>query len=579
MSVSVETCAEASSGFFVGSRSLARWVSCNNPFYAISAMLVCVGLWVSFGGQAQAAQMWALMAGLTGYTLLMAVTACLLVRFLGVWDDVRTVMLLTVLMFLSTSVTFDQALAEAPMRGMACYGGGFLFALVVSEGMLHGVGLRLPGAFRGPYYLILALFYLYPVALVPLLDQAHDQELEWALFGFSPLAGLVALTLLPAVRLGRRYLREKDNPWPWAWYPWTLFGVLGFGVLARSPLLCWSMHHLAAGETEPFIFGYYFLIPFLFAVAILLLEIGIVEKKSKVLHLALGMPAILVILASIGHRTEVVYCEFLGQFEWRMGGTPLYVTLLASLAFFVYAWGRGVEMASTAVSVALLSLVCVGPATRDLSGLIAPQPLPLMCFGVFELALGCRRRSSWRCLVGSFCLVAAGFFTEVNGIPTVYHTGAIYHLLLLSVLLLGAVFDDALGRWLRIAGSALAVLGCLLVMVQGGDPSSMWVPVWVHWVYPLAMCLVLAAYGRLIGNQTAFYAAGLILASWVVGTGWRGYQSVQRLAAGFNYIVLGMISLSLAWLTSLAKAGRIPWLTLSRTQMISTVSQTDSPNA
>jgi hypothetical protein len=79
--------------FTIRSRSLIRWISCNNPFYAISALLVCLGLWVSFGGQTQAAQTWALMAGLTGYTLLLAVTACLLVRFLGVWDDVRTVML------------------------------------------------------------------------------------------------------------------------------------------------------------------------------------------------------------------------------------------------------------------------------------------------------------------------------------------------------------------------------------------------------------------------------------------------------------------------------------------------------
>ena len=579
MSVSIGTCADASSGFLVGSRSLARWVSCNNPFYAISAMLVCVGLWVSFGGQTQAAQMWALMAGLTGYTMLMAVTACLLVRFLGVWDDVRTVMLLTVLMFLSTSVTFDQVLAEAPMRGIACYGGGFLFAVAVSEGMLHGVGLRLPFAYRGPYYLILALFYLYPVALVPLLDQAHDQELEWALFGFSPLAGLVALTLLPAIRLGRRYLREKENPWPWAWYPWTLFGVLGFGVLARSPLLCWSMHHLAAGETEPFIFGYYFLIPFLFAVAILLLEIGIVEKKSTVLHLALGMPAILAALACSGHRTEAVYRAFLDEFAGKTGGTPLYVTLLASLAFYAYAWWRRVEMARTALAVVLLSLVCVGPATRDLSGLTSPRPLPLLCVGGLQLAVGCRRRSSWRCLMGSLFLVAAGFTTDGDGIPTAYRAAATFHFLMFSVLLLGAVFDDALGRRLRTAGSALAVLGCLLVMVLGGAPSSMWMPIWVRWAYPLAMCLVLAAYGRLIGNQAAFYAAGLILASWVVGTGWQGYQSVQRLVTGFNYIALGMISLALAWLTSLAKAGRIPWMSLPRGEIASAVRQADSPNA
>ena len=77
------------------------------------------------------------MAGLTGYTLLLAVTACLLVRWLGVWDDVRTVMLLTVLMFLATSVTFDEVLAVAPMRGIACFLAGLAFAVAVSEGMLR----------------------------------------------------------------------------------------------------------------------------------------------------------------------------------------------------------------------------------------------------------------------------------------------------------------------------------------------------------------------------------------------------------------------------------------------------------
>src|SRR6478672_3951060 len=100
--------------FAGGSRGLVRWVCTQNPFYVLSALLVCVGLWVSFGSQVHAAQSWALLSGLAGYTLLLAVTACLLVRFVGVWDDVRTVLLLAVLMFLATSVTFDEVLASSP---------------------------------------------------------------------------------------------------------------------------------------------------------------------------------------------------------------------------------------------------------------------------------------------------------------------------------------------------------------------------------------------------------------------------------------------------------------------------------
>ena len=161
-----------------GSRGLIRWICTSNPFYVLSALLVCLGLWVSFGSQADASETWALLFGMAGYTLLLAVTACLLVRFVGVWDDVRTVLLLVVLMFLATSVTFDDVLARSPTRGVACYLGGLLFAVAVSEGILRAIHLDLPPLFRLPYYLVLTLFFLYPVAITPLLDDPRSEELS-----------------------------------------------------------------------------------------------------------------------------------------------------------------------------------------------------------------------------------------------------------------------------------------------------------------------------------------------------------------------------------------------------------------
>src|SRR5262249_35864034 len=146
-----------------GSRGLIGWICTSNPFYVLSALLVCLGLWVSFGPQAFASQSWALLFGMAGYTLLLAATACFLVRFVGVWDDVRTVLLLVVLMFLATSVTFDEVLARSPARGVACYVAGLAFAVAVSEGLLRGMRLVLPPLFRAPYHLILTLFFLYPV--------------------------------------------------------------------------------------------------------------------------------------------------------------------------------------------------------------------------------------------------------------------------------------------------------------------------------------------------------------------------------------------------------------------------------
>src|SRR6185295_1801008 len=136
---------------------------------------------------------WALMGGLAGYTLLLALTAFLLVRFARAWQDLRTVLLLVVLMFLTTSVTFDEVLVISPRRGLACCLTGLLGAVLLSEGVLRGIRLKLPAWFRAPYYLILALFFLYPLGLAMIADRPHSQELQWALFGFSSVAGLVFL--------------------------------------------------------------------------------------------------------------------------------------------------------------------------------------------------------------------------------------------------------------------------------------------------------------------------------------------------------------------------------------------------
>ena len=60
------------------------------------------------------------MMALLGYTLLLATTACVLMRLGEVWDDVRTIMLLVVAMFLAISVTFDETLARIPVWGYRC---------------------------------------------------------------------------------------------------------------------------------------------------------------------------------------------------------------------------------------------------------------------------------------------------------------------------------------------------------------------------------------------------------------------------------------------------------------------------
>jgi hypothetical protein len=534
---------------------LLRRICTKNPFYVLSAGLFLIGLYLSFGEQAGDVDTWALMSGLAGYTLLLAATACLLVRFGNVWDDVRTVLLLVVLMFLATSVTFDEVLVLGPARGLVCYAAGLLFAVAVTEGILRGTRLRLPPWFRLSYYLILVLFFAYPPALTTLLAEPKSEALMWGLFGFSPAAALAFLTLLPAVRRGPDYVRDNGSPWPWPLYPWTLFGLLGFAVPARAFLLCWSMHLLSGTDRDHLIFGPYFLVPFGFAVAVLLLEAGLVGRRRGPVLLALALPAALAVVASVGHRPDDIYQGFLATFMERLGGSPLWVTLLGSLAFYAYAALRRVPLAVEALTAAVTALAVVGPRTLDLDTLVAPQPAPLLAAAALQLGLGAWRRDSWHCLLGAMVLAPAAVWAlawpselEALRVP------AVFHLALAGALIVGAAFDDALGELLRILGMVAVLLACLAVTFRGAEDMA-GAPPWVPMIYPLVMAGALAGYGLLLRQRPWLGAAALALLAWAAGAGWRGYHTLRQTVAGLDHMAAGLALFALAVLISLGKSG------------------------
>jgi hypothetical protein len=137
-------------------RGFVRFLYSSNPFYILSADLVFVGLRMSFGAGGSVSRTWALMVGLAGYTLLMATTACFLIRVGKLWDDLRSLLILVVMMFLAMALCGDETMAADPRRGAISCVGSFLFAVVVTEAVLRTIRLRLPGWYRAAYYLILA---------------------------------------------------------------------------------------------------------------------------------------------------------------------------------------------------------------------------------------------------------------------------------------------------------------------------------------------------------------------------------------------------------------------------------------
>ena len=532
-------------------RGLARFVYTNNPFYVLSAWLVFFGLRRSFETTGDSFATVALMVGLTSYTALVAVSACFLVRVGQVWDDVRSMLILVVLMLLGTSVSLDDTLAANPRFGSACFVAGLVFAVMVSEGLLFGMRLRLPALFRVPYYLMLALFFLYPILLNRELHSARSPTLHWAIFAFSCVAGVILLALLPAVRRGPEYVRDNGSPWPWPWYPWVLFGVLGLGVLGRAYYLCVSMHYVGGTAT---IFGPYFWIPFLLAVNVLLLEGGLVSRSKGTIRVALIAPAALLALAITGPAWEAADHGFLGVFMRTLGASPLFLTLVAVAAFYVVAALRRVAHAFDALSVSVAALSVVGLGTVDLETLVSPHGLPLLVVAGLQAWAALRRSSAARCLLAACCVVAAASLDLEGTWFTAYRGVIPIHLLLASVLVIGAAYRGGLATLLQYLGAGLILAaGVASTAVDPrllGDPPPIALT-----LYPAAAVAVAIAYGWLVGNRWYFASAAGILTGWLALAGWQGYRHLRRTLPGLHYIAWGLFFFLVAMLISLTKAG------------------------
>ncbi|QEH31924.1 hypothetical protein OJF2_03910 [Aquisphaera giovannonii] len=561
-------------------RGPVGWLYTNNPFYVLSADLVFIGLRMSFDTSGRTIGTGALMIALLGYTLLLATTACLLIRVGRVWDDARTLLLLVVAMFLAISVTFDEALAGNPRLGRACFLGGLLFAILVGEGLLRGIRLRLGPLYHAPYLLILCLFFLYPLALTPFLRDPEGPALRWLLFGFSPLASLAFLSLIPAIRRGRGYVAKNGSPWPYPLFPWTLFGLLAAAVCGRAAYLCTSFHFVemsrSVGRSDS-IFGPYFLVPFLLALDVLLVEAAIASRSRPMQRLAMAVLPGVLVLAMAGHRPDPVFRGFLDLFRKGLGGSPLYLSLVAVTGLYAHAASRRVPLGLAGLTSSLLALAVVGPDTYHLNGLVAPRPFPLLAVAILELGLAVRRRESWRSVVGSACLVAT-ITIGLDRLGLGHHRGlAAFHLAVIAAIGIGACFRDRLGRFLQHLAAACLGLSCL-VAIRGGPGLGDGVPEDLLRAYPLLVIVASALLGYGI-RCPSFLAVALVgLTGWLAGAGWRTYRDLRRIVVGLDWIASGLIFFALAAAISLLKTG-LPakWADGRRADPLRTGAEAEAP--
>jgi hypothetical protein len=535
-------------------RGLVRFIYSSNPFYILSADLVFVGLRISFGAGGPASRTCSLLLGLGGYTLLMATTACVLIRLGKLWDDLRSLLLLIVMMFLAMAMSGDDVMAADFTKGAFVCLGGFLFAVLVSEAVLRAIRLRLPGWYRVAYYLIIALVFLYPIALGPFLSQPESPRLQWLLFAFSPMAALALTPLVAAARAGAAFVARNGSPWRWPLFPWSLFVVMAIGLAVRCSTLCVSFHFVEGHDS---IYGHYFLVPIGLAVSLIWFEIGIASCRRGVMAVASAVPLGLAFLAMTGHRHDPVYTQFLRLFMDCLGGSPAFLSLIAAIVFLIYALARRSPLAWELMSVGLVAISIVGPKTTDLSGLVSPRWPPILAGG---LVLGF---SAWRSHDSRCALIAAGLLVAglTLGWATVYphaNLGVIaVHLIILAFLTVGAVFDDLVADAVRSIGALLLLL-LGFVSATGYFKASDTFPAGLAECYPALVAAVAFGYGFLVHDYTYLETAFICLAAWLGRSGWLAYSQLRKAVAGLDQIVWGLVFFSLATAISLRKAGLRP---------------------
>ena len=256
---------------------LMRRVTCPNPFYLLSAACVIHATAVPLKTSGRGLEPESLLGIVIGYAIVLALITIVIVRRWKVWDDARSNFFILLLLFLELALSSDGILQASPERGTRLLMIGLAAAIGVSELVLWSLRLKLAAVYRVPYYVQLALMFLYPLWLLPTLESNDGPATTWRIFAFPSLAGMTILALLPAVRRGPHAVEQNGSPWSWAWYPWTVLGALGGCLALRAYTLCLSFDAVRALRAEAAyrlenIFGPYFLAPMLLAAAVLVLE-------------------------------------------------------------------------------------------------------------------------------------------------------------------------------------------------------------------------------------------------------------------------------------------------------------------
>ncbi|MEQ9409751.1 MAG: hypothetical protein RIK87_18590 [Fuerstiella sp.] len=566
----------------------------HNPFYLISACLFVYGLKLLFRagdsavlfqrGSVAYMEPWGLLASFAAVTVLMGVTAILIVRLGRVWEDARSLVLIVLLMLLAMSVSADEILTVLSDRDtsqqhlLVMFGVGIGFALGMGELLIKGLKIRFGPGYRLPLYGFLVLFFLWPGLLLPELTGFSKEQTRWLIVAFPMVATAVTLTLIPAIRKGATAVADNGTPWTWPLFPWTPFVFIAVAVCFRSYSLTMSFDALPSnGHYWDTTFGLYQLVPLLLSVLVVLLEIGIVEQKPKLQRgILLTAPMLLVPAYPwlVPWSRLPAYSTFTYTVVDQIA-SPVFLAVIGLGLLYGYAWYRGLRHGEIGFHSMVVLCGLFGPRAfgSRIWQLDAEQITwwPLLGSAIVLLAAGVMRRQSLRTFTGLLLIILTAHQT-MSTVPELqgWRTFMVLHAIFASVLAVGFAFRDDFAKTVAELGPPALSITMFAGLVTLSRQNAGRVPVVG---YAAGFTLLAFALYYLIHNRHYLMAALLHCGVGLIGGIGLGIYAFSRatLPEGVKPVILGLGSFIVAVFISVLKSGlsrrlRVCWLTRRRAE-------------
>jgi hypothetical protein len=426
-------------------------------------------------------------------------------------------------------------------------------AVLIGESMYRGLRVRFGAWWRVPYHAIVALFFLYPVALSEWLVLPKSSKLQWGLFLFIPCVAAILLALIPAVRRGANYVRDNGTPWGWPLFPWSIFVVLIGCAGLRAWYLCLSLHSVDGTGS---IFDLYFLAPLPLALGVLTLERGLAGRSPAIQRAAGVFAGLAVALAGARAFGGPVHDQFLELFQQTVGVTPFVASLCGALLFCLWGAVRGARGALPAMSLALVGLACVEPDTAGFDGIVRIEHDGLLaCAAVTLIGWAALRGHSARWALASILAVAAATelawetrLTDYLALPA--------QLLLACGLAIGARYKDDFAALIRFACGLFLMAAAVVAMTEVPRLLPV-IPFPALLGYVLSTITLAFIYGRWTRRQ--LFALVVVFNTFVLclAAGGEGRDWLRPRMAGIDAVALGLAFFAAAAMVSLWKAGRL----------------------